>query len=279
VVEPQAKPPLCFWFNDKYVSLYETTGVNHYNRKDCIPPATATPEITTATPEGLKDSQILAVSVGQYERVPRSDPIRFKDIFADYNGNYEYSSGYITIPSDDYYYFSINAGVEAGQAAEMGFVTTNSRFLTIPGIYRKSTSHDGTDTISREWFGGFEKGERFGARAITQLYSNEYDQVSFSMFNLNLVAPQYYFNGYRSTELAVGSTDVNIGLSLYTFRGTSPSAGLYICPETGVYYFSFSAGVKANEKVRINIEDGANVFQLLQDQTHRMPKIQSAEVQ
>ena len=36
VVAAEAKAPFCFWFDDKYVNVYEARGVNHYTRKDCI---------------------------------------------------------------------------------------------------------------------------------------------------------------------------------------------------------------------------------------------------
>ena len=214
--------------------------------------------------------EMFAVGVGVCESTVAagSNPIKFKDIYADYNGHYEYASGYILIPDSAYYHWSITAGVLGGQAAEMGYSTNENSYAFFPGIYRKSTSHNGLDTMSREWAGYFSEDNKFGARAITALQSYDNDQVTLSMFKINdMSRPLVFFTAIRTSSIAKQTADTDVPFTSYLYAGPLPSNRGYTCGEDGVYYFTFGAGLESGRKLSIWLRYGNTNYQLVRQHT------------
>ena len=169
----------------------------------------------------------------------------------------------LLVPLDGVYFFSLCGGLQNKYPLTYSVVDTSGS--TVAQVSRKSSTHNASDTISKDTIVQLSKGQKLYVVKTGCVYdSRDYLLTSWSVFRMTeMFSPLYLFSSRRSTsQMEPGVMvfdDVTVdtrGVALY-----NSSSGVFNAVADGVYFFAFTTGVPggSTQNVTLNVNGVAKV--------------------
>lgn len=185
-----------------------------------------------------------------FETVGAFDPLIFNRMFA--NAGEGYSSGYFRVPANGVYFF--HTSVAAKDTEGVTFALSGTPFFT--NILRTSRSHNGADTMSKDFMSSLAVGTtlKIVSSNPAGIYSDGELQTSWSGFSLTAAMRSVVaFCATRSSPWSTPGRVPYDDVILNEGNGFQSSSNVFRAPFPGIYYLSFSTGSMAFEGQRVQM--------------------------
>ena len=161
------------------------------------------------------------------------------------------------MPTTSIYFIHLNAGARSGQRVNLSL-----RGGLNPDIFRNSTTHNGSDTISRDIIQTVNAGASLTVvnEHTGQLFSDSGRQTSFTAFDLQAMTLPSHLeifsvarqSGYEGNHREIPFDNILVDTGANYWNGTH-----YMIQTTGIYLFTLSCGVKPRVNVDIEIRSSS----------------------
>ncbi|KAK2154653.1 hypothetical protein LSH36_261g01000 [Paralvinella palmiformis] len=180
------------------------------------------------------------------------DPVPFTEEIVNMANAWNRLTHTLTIPKDGVYFFHLNAGALGEEKVSMelrGAIEVN--------LVRESTAHTGTDTLSRDIIQQVSAGTTINIVNVgtSKLFSDAGRQTSFTAFSLQDFQSDSERNAFsvsRQDDYDVQGELPFTEVLLDTSNSWDNRTRYYI-PKAGLYFFTFSCGVKSGQGVTAQI--------------------------
>ena len=179
---------------------------------------------------------------------------------ANVNNRFNTSTYKFTVQTGDegYYYIEVCAGIQAATPAVVGVQGGTSKI----GFVWWSRINNNVDSGCRSAIVSLTAGDTLSLSLdVGAVYSDSNVQTSFSAFSLqDVLTPEAYGATIfaKTSQPASNSANILFNSTTVDTKQYNSTTGTYICPTSGVYFFSFSLGISSGQQVDVKLT-GANL--------------------
>lgn len=232
------------------------------------PTSTATATVTTTTttlPTTTPEPRGGEGTFGALTRTSttgRADPLTFPTLLANRNNVYITSTdSYVSTAVSGFYFIEICAGMIAGTTAE---VATRGAYPPLAFVWT-STAHNGVVSNCRSGVLSMTRGVRIYLQQLAGGVSSNNDvQTSWSMFSITdaIRSPLSVLSAVHRQPVTAPAVIPFINPTANPPGQYDPSSYQYLCGSSGVFFFSFSAGVPGGQTAALRLVGLTNVFEI-----------------
>ena len=202
--------------------------------------------------------ELFCAALGENVTKPTS-PLIVNQLTAQRGQGFSLSTGYFTAQVSGTYVVHLSSGLFTGTPTGLIIILVES--IKDVALTRTSTSHNGWDTVSRDFITTLSRGKNIYLDLYKGLSaSNSMKQTSWSVFLLdNLMSPLITFCVALSTSTNVATGIVNFPfISVNVGNGWNNSTNTFTAPRNGTYVFSLSVGLQSGKSYYVYVEVGSS---------------------
>ena len=198
----------------------------------------------------LLPAQVSLFSAARYTTaLTPGTPFLMQEITAQRGQGYKLSTGYFKVPLNGTYVFHLSTGVSIGETLRLDLALGSLQ----PSLCRTSTSHNGSDMMSRDFMSSLTKDQSVYIYLYTGNPSSDgFRQTSFSGFLLdNLMYPKIAFCvSSNSSSSPLGKIDYSV-TSINEGNAWDTKNDTFTAPRSGVYVFSLNCGANSKKNYQV----------------------------
>lgn len=222
---------------------------------------TTTTTVATTTPEPRGGEGTFG-ALTRTSTTGRADPLTFPTLLANRNNVYITSTdSYVSTAVSGFYFIEICAGMISGTTAE---VATRGAYPPLAFVWQ-STAHNGVVSNCRSGVLSMTRGVRVYLQQLAGGVSSNNDvQTSWSMFSITdaIRSPLSVLSAVHRQPVTAPAVIPFINPTANPPGQYDPSSYQYLCGSSGVFFFSFSAGVPGGQTAALRLVGLANVFEI-----------------
>lgn len=179
-------------------------------------------------------------------------------------GVFDLPASSFVAPQSGLYFFTVSVGAPSLRQVD---VRMKGAYPEV-AILRRSNSQQGVDVLSRQSM--ISLGSNSAVYLTSEqgdLYSDVEKQTSFAGFSLTdaMDTDSAFFVARRTEEVSSGRMIFNQRYTLSPHWNENTNR--FRCPNTGVYYFSFSSGLNPRRTARLQLQGASRVVELTRTNT------------
>ena len=206
--------------------------------------------------DGVKTQPVVFFVARNADQLIRQDPVQFQIEYSDRFDDFDLSNSFFTAPTSGAYFFTMSAGIIEGRRTDF-LLESSYPYVQTVGIVRDANNHNGDDIASRDVIMYLNPNDDFYVLSQGGLASSSNGlETSFGGFSLHdiLRNPYTAFSVARETDYSLFGSPIIFNVeNVNEGRFFNLNDGTFTVPVTGLYFFSFSVGVRANEAVSVQL--------------------------